>query len=49
MEFIGGFLVAIFIYVYGSYCGYTVIAMLSGNGKSSLDLGLFTGPNIRNL
>jgi hypothetical protein len=21
MEFIGGFLVAVFIYVYGSYCG----------------------------
>jgi len=22
MEFIGGFLVAVFIYVYGSYCGF---------------------------
>jgi len=25
MEFIGGFLVAVFIYVYGSYCGILTV------------------------
>jgi hypothetical protein len=39
MEFIGGFLVAIFIYVYGSYCGIRVIARQSGNGDLPLNPG----------
>jgi hypothetical protein len=39
MEFIGGFLVAIFIYVYGSYCGIQVIAWQSGNGDLPLNPG----------
>jgi hypothetical protein len=33
MEFIGGFLVAIFIYVYGSYCGIPVVEGWPGNGN----------------
>jgi hypothetical protein len=37
MEFIGGFLVAVFIYVYGSYCGFHDIGLRTFNGKSSRD------------
>jgi hypothetical protein len=33
MEFIGGFLVAVFIYVYGSYCGIPVHQQPPGNGE----------------
>jgi hypothetical protein len=33
MEFIGGFLVAVFIYVYGSYCGIAVLQLPPGNGE----------------
>jgi hypothetical protein len=33
MEFIGGFLVAVFIYVYGSYCGIPDLQAKPGNGK----------------
>jgi hypothetical protein len=33
MEFIGGFLVAVFIYVYGSYCGIADFQMPPGNGR----------------
>jgi len=33
MEFIGGFLVAIFIYVYGSYCGIFTVRQSPGNDR----------------
>jgi hypothetical protein len=33
MEFIGGFLVAVFIYVYGSYCGNPELDGLPVSGE----------------